>query len=96
MNPGFKNEGATQKPPTPSTKIVVWENLQVAVLMLTIAGQALVGGLYLFAQLIWLVANVTSLIRDFVLGRPMADKVKNGGLVGLTLALIILRIVGIY
>lgn len=86
--------GVTQV--APSRKIVVWENLQVAVLALTIAGQAVVGGLYLLAQIIWLVANVVSLSRDFVLERPMADKVKNGGLCGLTIALITLRLLGIY
>lgn len=88
--------GEAQVSPIPSRKIVVWENLQVAVLGLTIAGQALVGGVYLIAQLIWLVANVVSLSRDFVLGRPMADKIKNGGLCGLTIALIALRMLGIY
>lgn len=75
---------------------VIWENLQVAVLALTIMGQALVGGLYLIAQFIWLVANMISLIRNFVLGRPMADKIKDGGLCGLTVALIALRVYGIY
>ena len=81
---------------TKSTKIVVWENLQLLALAGTIAGQALVGGLYLVAQSIWLACNVLSLTRDFVLKRPMADKIKNAALCGLTAALIVLRICGIY
>lgn len=78
------------------TKTKVWENLQLVVLFGTIAGQALVGGLYLLAQGIWLVCNITALTRNFVLNRPIADKVKDAGLTGLTVALIILRITGIY
>ena len=62
----------------------------------TILGQILVGGLYFAAQSIWLACNVLALVRDFVLHRPIADKVKNASLCALTLALIILRIVGIY
>lgn len=79
-----------------SKKIIVWENLQYLVLFGTIAGQALVGGLYLLAQTIWLICNIIAFGRDFVLKRPKADKVKDAGLCGLTVALIILRLTGIY
>lgn len=79
-----------------TTKIVVWENLQLVCLFGTILGQVLVGGLYFVAQSVWLGCNVLALVRDFVLKRPMADKVKNAGLCGVTIALIVLRICGIY
>lgn len=82
--------------PTNSRKVKVWENLQLLNLAGTILGQVLVGGLYFVAQSIWLACNVLALVRDFVLHRPIADKVKNASLCALTLALIILRIVGIY
>lgn len=82
--------------PTNSRKVKVWENLQLVNLAGTILGQVLVGGLYFAAQSIWLACNVLALVRDFVLHRPIADKVKNASLCALTLALIILRIVGIY
>lgn len=82
--------------PTDSRKVKVWENLQLVNLAGTILGQILVGGLYFIAQSIWLACNVLALVRDFVLHRPIADKVKNASLCALTLALIILRIVGIY
>ena len=78
------------------TKTLVWENLQLACLFGTILGQILVGGLYFVAQSIWLACNVLALVRDFALHRPLADKIKNAGLCAVTVALIILRIVGIY
>lgn len=79
-----------------TTKLVVWENLQLLCLFGTILGQILVGGLYFVAQSVWLACNVLALTRDFVLHRPMADKVKNAGLCGVTIALIVLRAMGIY
>lgn len=78
------------------TKIKVWENLQVLCLFGTILGQVLVGGLYFVAQSVWLACNVLSLSRDFVLERPLADKIKDAGLCAVTVALIILRAMGIY
>lgn len=77
-------------------KEIVWENLAVLCLAGTIAGQVLVGGLYLVAQSVWLGCNILALIRDFVLHRPNGDKVKNAGLCGVTIALIVLRLTGIY
>lgn len=77
-------------------KIKVWENLQLLCLFGTILGQILVGGLYFVAQSIWLACNILALSRDFALHRPIADKVKNAGLCGVTVALIILRVMGIY
>lgn len=66
------------------------ENLQLLGLTLTIIGQVLVRfDLALVAQLIWLAANVIALGRDFYLYRPVADKIKNSALCGLTLALVI-------
>lgn len=66
------------------------ENLQLLGLALTIIGQVLVRfDLALVAQSIWLAANVIALGRDFYLYRPAADKIKNGALCALTLALVI-------
>lgn len=86
----------TPKEEKKTAKVIVWENLQLLALAGTVAGQALVGGLYLVAQGIWLACNVLSLVRDFVLKRPAADKIKDAALSGLTLALIVLRVCGIY
>lgn len=74
----------------------VWENVAVLCFALTVLGQGLVGGLYLAAQGVWLIANIISLIRNVVLERPTADKVRDGGLIGLTTALIVLRVLGVY
>lgn len=72
------------------------ENLQLLGLGLTIAGQVLVRfDFALVAQLIWLVANIIALFRDFYLCRPWADKIKNAALTALTLALVISLIVEI-
>ena len=83
------------KTPKPTSQIV-WENLQLVCLFGTILGQILVGGLYFAAQSVWLACNVLALVRDFALQRPLADKIKNAGLCGVTIALIVLRIAGIY
>ena len=72
----------------------VWENLQLLNLAMTIAGQVLVGGNYLIGQGIWFVANVIALVRDFVLKRPVADKIKNTCMTALTAGLIAFYLIG--
>lgn len=74
----------------------VWENLQYLNLALTIGGQALMGGFYLLAQSVWLIANIIAVARDFALKRPAADIVKDSAMLGLTAALVLLRVLGIY
>lgn len=83
-----------EKKETRSNKI--WENLQLVVFIGTIMGQMLVGAFYFVAQSIWLACNALALTRNFVLDRPLADKIKDGGMCGVSLALIILRAFGIY
>lgn len=73
-----------------------WENIAILCFGLTVLGQGLVGGLYLVAQCIWLTANIISLIRNVVLERPKADKMRDAGLIGLTITLIVLRVLGVY
>lgn len=84
----------TEKKETRSNK--VWENLQLVVFIGTIMGQMLVGAFYFVAQSLWLACNILALTRNFVLDRPLADKIKDGGMCGVSLALIILRAFGIY
>jgi len=78
------------------TKILVWENLQLLALAGTIVGQVVVGASFLIAQSIWLAANILSLVRDFALHRPVADKVKNACLTALTVGLIGTYMLGWY
>lgn len=74
----------------------VWENLQLLVLGLTIAGQVVVGPAYLIGQTVWAVANTLALTRDFMLHRPAADKIKNSTMLALTLGLIIAKLLGAF
>ena len=71
-------------------RIAIVENLQLLGLGLTIIGQVLVRfDMALVAQSLWLAANAIALGRDFYLGRPWADKIKNASLLALTAALVI-------
>lgn len=74
----------------------LWENIALLCFGLTVLGQGLVGGFYLIAQFVWLTANIVSLVRNIVLERPKADKMRDAGLIGLTIALIVLRVLGVY
>lgn len=79
-----------------SVSRIVWENMQLVVLALTIAGQMFVGGAYLIGQGLWCAANVVTVVRDFVLYRPMADIVKDCAMTAITIVLIALRLLGLY
>lgn len=70
-------------------KTKVFENLQYLGLALTIAGQIVIGPMWLLGQILWLTANAIAVTRDFVLHRPPADKVKDIGLTALTLGLVV-------
>ena len=74
-------------------KNMVWEIVGYINLMLCIIGQITVGYWYLFAQFIYLSANIIGIVRNFKLGLPMANKVKDIVFTGITLALIILRFI---
>ena len=75
---------------------VIWENLQLLVLMLTVAGQIFVGIAFFIGQGLWLVANIIAVARNFVLHRPIADLVKDGTMLAITATLIVARALGIY
>ena len=79
-----------------NTKQLIWENLQLAVLAGTIAGQCIVGASFLIGQVIWLICNSIALFRDFMLHRPPADKIKNAALTGITAGLIVTYLLGFY
>ena len=80
-------ERATERKETARRRVL--ENLQYAGLALTIAGQIVIGPMWILGQSLWLIANVIAVVRDFCLSRPMADKVKDVGLTALTLGLIV-------
>lgn len=82
--------------PRKSVKVLVWENLQLLCLAGSVAGQCTIGASFLAGQIIWLVANTIALVRDFVLHRPPADKIKNATLLGITAGLITAYLLGFY
>lgn len=73
-------------------KTLFFENLQLLGLALTIIGQCLVGIWFLVGQVLWLLANTIAVARNFVLKRPLADKIKDVVLTAITLSLIILNV----
>ena len=68
----------------------MWENIHYLVLALTIIGQITVGGNFLLGQSLWLVANIITVTRCFVLKRPTADKVKDCTLLAITIGIVTL------
>lgn len=73
-------------------KIKIWEWIGYINLFLCIVGQIAIGWFYLFAQIIYLIANGISVARSFILKRPAADKTKDIAFFAITLTLIIIRI----
>lgn len=61
-------------------------------LALLVIGNITVGKYYLFAQIVYLIANGFSTIRSFVLKQPSSDKVRNVVFTGITIALIIIAL----
>lgn len=68
----------------------IWENLQYIVLALTIVGQCVMNIGAIYGQSAFLIANLITVTRDFKLGRPVADKVKNIALTAITIGLVLL------
>ena len=69
-----------------------WEVIGYTALALCIFGQIAVGYIYLVAQFAYLIANVFSVVRDFALDLPRANKVRDVVFTGITLALIVIKI----
>lgn len=70
----------------------LWEIIGYICLVLCVMGQITVGYAYLLAQIAYLIANIASVIRDYALNLPRANKVKDSCFTGITLALIIIKI----
>ena len=67
------------------------ENLQYVTLVLLVLGQCTVGSIFYLGQGIYLIANLISVFRSFVLNRPTSDKVKDVTCFAITLGLIIIK-----
>ena len=55
----------------------IWDNVGYIVMALLLIGQVTVGWLFMVGQGAYLIGNILNVVRDFKLGRPRADKVKN-------------------
>lgn len=71
----------------------LWEIIGYICLALCVVGQITVGYAYLLAQIVYLVANIASVIRDYALDLPRANKVKDICFSGITVALIIIFLI---
>lgn len=71
---------------------IIWEFLGYTTLVLCVVGQITVGWLYIFAQCVYLLANIISVVRDIALKLPIANLVKDIAFTGITFALIIVKI----
>ena len=70
-----------------------WEIVGYITLALCVFGQIAVGYVYLIAQFMYFVANILGVTRDFALKLPNANKVKDICFTGITIGLIVIRIV---
>lgn len=69
-------------------------NLAYVAIAATIIGQCVTGVNFYFGQIAYLIANVINCVRDVVLDRPIADKIKNFSLLGITIGLMIFKFFG--
>ena len=67
---------------------MVWKELNYLVLITLITAQCVVKADFLIGQFVYLFANILSFTRCFVLQRPVADKIKDGCMLGITVGLI--------
>lgn len=70
----------------------IWEIVCYIGLALCLAGQVMVGKFYLVAQFAYLVANMSAVVRDFAIGLPTANKIKDMCFTGVTIGLICMRL----
>ena len=77
---------------TLTKKELAWEIINYVSLALCIFGQVTVGYLFMIAQIAYLIANVLGLVRDFVLKFPASNKVRDAVFTGITVALIVIRL----
>lgn len=68
--------------------------LNYVVLGLLIVGQCTVGSNFMVGQCVYLAANVLAVTRNFVLDRPIADKVKECSCMAITIGLIGIKLLG--
>lgn len=73
-------------------KKIFWEIICYIGLALCIIGQITVGKYYVLAQSLYLIANLSAVVRDFSIKLPTANKVKDIFFTAITIALLLLRL----
>ena len=71
---------------------MVWKELNYLVLITLITAQCVVKADFLIGQFVYLFANILSFVRCFILRRPVADKIKDGCMLGITVGLVVMTI----
>lgn len=69
---------------------MVWKELNYLVLITLITAQCVVKADFLIGQFVYLFANILSFVRCFILRRPVADKIKDGCMLGITVGLVVM------
>lgn len=69
---------------------IVWKELNYLVLITLITAQCVVKVDFLIGQFVYLFANTISFTRCFILQRPIADKIKDGCMLGITVGLVVM------
>lgn len=68
----------------------LWEGIGYSTLALCVFGQIAVGYWYMIAQGAYLISNIASVVRDFALCLPTANKVRDITFSAITVALIVI------
>lgn len=71
---------------------MVWKELNYLVLITLITAQCVVKADFLIGQFVYLFANILSFVRCFILRRPVADKIKDGCMLGITVGLVVMTV----
>lgn len=74
-------------------KETIWEIIGYILLAGLVIGQVTIGYWYLFAQFVYLICNVTNVVRDFAQNMPTSYRVKDICFSALTLALIVIWVI---
>ena len=74
-----------------STVTKVFVNLQYLTLIGLLVAQSVVGVNFYIGQFVYLTANLIAVTRNFVLRRPIPDKVKDCSCLGVTIGLILFK-----
>ena len=69
---------------------MVWKELNYLVLITLITAQCVVKADFLIGQFVYLFSNILSFVRCFILRRPIADKIKDGCMLGITVGLVVM------